>query len=280
MGLRVTTPRSLTAPERDEVRALAGSLEEKYANPPLSDQALTQLGSSAVRHVVAREDDRLIGYGQLAADSLEVAADAPDAGAVLAGFGTLPNGTLIWTHGERSPLRPALEAHGTARPVRVLLRLGRDLGELAPPRSPAARVVIRTFVVGQDEAAWVRVNARAFAEHAEQGRWTEDDLRAREAEDWFDPDGFFLAERDGQLLGYHWTKVHADGVGEVYVLGIDPEAQGLGLGGALLDAGLAHLAARGCHEVTLYADEGNGVAVRLYEASGFQVIDRDLQWEL
>ena len=280
MGLSVSTPAAPAPPERDEVRALAVALEERYGNPPLSDQALTQLSSPAVRHVVARDGDRLVGYGQLAGDSLEVAADAPVAGAVLDGFGSLPPGTLIWMHGERSPLLPALEARGGARPVRVLLRLARQLGELAPPRQAADRVVVRTFVVGQDEAAWVRVNARAFAEHHEQGRWTAEDLRAREVEDWFDPDGFFLAERDGVLLGYHWTKVHADGAGEVYVLGVDPDAQGLGLGGALLDAGLNYLAARGCREVTLYADESNGVAVRLYEASGFHVVDRDLQWEL
>lgn len=279
MGLTVSTPVAPAPPERARIRDLATQFEDRFGNPPLSDQALTQLGSPAVRHVVVTDGDRLAGYGQLAGDSLEIAADASVAGAVLRGFGTLPAGTLIWTHGEHSPLRRALEDRG-ARPVRVLLRLSRALHDLPAPRQPAAGVTVRTFVVGQDETEWVRVNARAFAHHAEQGRWTKDDLRAREAEDWFDPAGFFLAIRDSDLLGYHWTKVHRGDVGEVYVLGVDPDAQGLGLGGALLDAGLAYLATRGCAEVMLYADEDNAGAVRLYESSGFRVTDRDLQWAI
>ena len=88
---------------------------------------------------------------------------------------------------------------------------------------------------GADEDAWLAVNAAAFAGHSEQGRWTRADLLAREAEPWFDPAGFLLAERENVLLGFHWTKVHADGMGEVYVLGVDPAAHGLGLGSALLD---------------------------------------------
>ena len=115
---------------------------------------------------------------------------------------------------------------------------------------------VRPFRPGRDEDAWLRVNARAFATHPEQGSWTADDLRLREAEPWFDPDGFLLAWRGdpddgGVLLGFHWTKVHPPGdvgdeaVGEVYVLGVDPGAQGLRLGRALTDLGLAHLRGRG-----------------------------------
>ena len=124
------------------------------------------------------------------------------------------------------------------------------------------------------------MNARAFAHHPEQGGWTPEDLRLREAEPWFDPAGFLLAWRgdpddDGVLLGSHWTKVHPPGdvgdepIGEVYVLGIDPDAQGLRLGRALTDLGLAHLRARGLEQVLLYVEEDNATAVRLYEGRGF-----------
>ena len=122
------------------------------------------------------------------------------------------------------------------------------------------------------------VNAAAFAGHSEQGRWTRADLLAREAEPWFDPAGFLLAERENVLLGFHWTKVHADGMGEVYVLGVDPAAHGLGLGSALLTRGLAWLAARGCAEVLLYSDEDNAGALRLYDKFGFRRYDVDVQW--
>jgi mycothiol synthase len=142
-------------------------------------------------------------------------------------------------------------------------------------------VVIRPFQPGVDDRAWLTVNARAFADHPEQGSWTQADLDDRIAAEWFDPAGFLLAERGGQLLGYHWTKVHTDTVppiGEVYVLGVDPAAQGLKLGKQLLAAGLRHLKERGLTTVLLYADASNTTAVQLYEKVGFSVFSTDTQY--
>jgi mycothiol synthase len=150
-----------------------------------------------------------------------------------------------------------------------------------------AGVVLRPFRPGQDDAAWLDLNARAFAKHPDQGRWTAADLAARMAEDWFDPHGFLLADResDGTLLGFHWTKVHGavrhgdladeagmhhhDPIGEVYVLGVDPAAQGTGLGTALSVAGLRHLRERGLQQVMLYVEETNDPAIALYQRLGF-----------
>jgi mycothiol synthase len=133
---------------------------------------------------------------------------------------------------------------------------------------------VRTFRVGQDEDAWGAVNHRAFAHHPEQGSWTRADLELREREPWFDPDGFFLAERHHGLAGFHWTKIHAGqagsaAVGEVYVVGVDPAEQGSGLGRALTLIGLQYLRGRGLGEVMLYADESNAAAISLYESLGF-----------
>jgi mycothiol synthase len=145
-------------------------------------------------------------------------------------------------------------------------------------------VTVSAFRPGADEDAWLHVNARAFAAHPEQGRWTREDLALREAEAWFDPAGFFLAWRGEQLLGSHWTKVHPAGdvgpdpIGEVYVLGIDPDAQGMRLGRALTDLGLAHLRARGLSHVLLYVEEDNTAAVSLYERSGFTRYAVDVSW--
>ena len=105
-------------------------------------------------------------------------------------------------------------------------------------------------------------------------------LRALMAEPWFAPWDFLLADRDGELLGFHWTKVHSADLGEVYVLGISPKAQGLGLGNALLIRGLRHLAERGCTDVLLYVDGDNTGARRLYERAGFHEHDLDVQWRL
>jgi mycothiol synthase len=148
---------------------------------------------------------------------------------------------------------------------------------------------VRAFRPGRDENAWLRVNGRAFAAHPEQGSWTLDDVRLREAEPWFDPEGFLLAWRGdpdegGVLLGSHWTKVHPAGdvadepVGEVYVLGIDPDAQGMRLGRALTDLGLAHLRGRDLGQVLLYVEEDNEAAVRLYEGRGFSRFAVDVSW--
>jgi mycothiol synthase len=99
------------------------------------------------------------------------------------------------------------------------------------------------------------------------------------AEPWFDAADFLVAERAGELLGFHWTKVHPDGAGEVYVLGVSPNAQGLGLGRALLVRGLRLLAAHGCPVVLLYVDGDNDTAMRLYERDGFTEYDLDVQWQ-
>ncbi|WP_234401653.1 mycothiol synthase, partial [Thermobifida halotolerans] len=163
--------------------------------------------------------------------------------------------------------------------------------ELPEPR-PAPKITeileIRTFRVGADEREWLRTNARAFADHPEQGGITLEDLRQREREEWFDPEGFFVAvdPRDGRIAGYHWTKTHADGagltdgepVGEVYVVGVDPAWQGSGLGRVLTLVGLRHLRDRGLPWVLLYVDEENRPAVRLYRSLGFELWESDVMY--
>jgi mycothiol synthase len=171
------------------------------------------------------------------------------------------------------------------RRVRVLLQLRRSLAGPLPRLEAPPGLTVRTFVPGADDERWLALNARAFADHPEQGLWTLDDLRHRMRERWFDPDGFFLAERAVDLVGFHWTKVHGgahgaghghDPVGEVYVLGVDPREHGLGLGRLLTVTGLRHLRARGLPDVMLYVDESNAPAIKLYESLGFARSDRDV----
>jgi mycothiol synthase len=158
----------------------------------------------------------------------------------------------------------------------VLWQLRRPLTAPIPDPQLPDGVALRAFRPGEDDEAWLALNAQAFAEHPEQGRWSPADLRVRLAEPWFDPEGFLLAaeESTGRLLGFHWTKVHerpgSARIGEVYVLGVDPTAHGGGLGRALTAAGLAYLRdRRGLDRVMLYVDESNTAAVALYERLGF-----------
>lgn len=179
----------------------------------------------------------------------------------------------VWAHGDL-PAAQALARRRGFTADRVLLQLGRSLER--PPLPPLhwpAGVRVRSFRPGPDDTAWLAVNARSFAGHPEQGRWTLADLQARQAQTWFDPAGFLLAVEDGadgeKVLGFHWTKTAGRGLGEVYVLGVDPDAQGRGLGPALTIAGLQVLSAKGLQRVMLYAEATNEAALRLYDRLGF-----------
>jgi mycothiol synthase len=210
--------------------------------------------------LVIHPADRRQGYGSLLLASVLELADG--------------HGVRVWAHGDL-PGSAALARKFKLTRIRALFQLRMPLADVpdADPVFPES-VTVRTFVPGADEEEWLGVNQRSFAHHPEQGSWTIKDLRLREEEPWFDPDGFFLAERDGRIVGFHWTKVHQpdDGsapIGEVYVVGVDPGQQGGGLGRALTQTGLAHLRRLGLAEVMLYVDEDNTAAVKMYTALGF-----------
>src|SRR5687767_997434 len=164
---------------------------------------------------------------------------------------------------------------------RELLQMRRPLPHPEAPRWPPGTVV-RRFVPGRDEDAWLAVNNRAFEGHVEQGGWTGATIAQRQTEPWFDSSGFLLAERDGELSGFCWTKVHHNGLGEIYVIAVDPGAQGAGLGKALVLGGLAGMAERGIGTGMLYVDAANEGAVGLYRHLGFEVhhVDRAYVAEL
>ncbi len=188
----------------------------------------------------------------------------------------------VWAHGGHPGARHLSVQLGLRlfRELRQMRRpLDAELTGLPEPRLPEG-VTVRTFVPGQDDAAWLAVNAAAFAHHPEQGALTQRDLDDREAEAWFDPDGFFLAFRGPQLVGFHWTKEHAEErLGEVYVVGVAPSEQGSGLGRALTSLGLRHLAlTRGLPTAMLYVDADNPAAVALYDRLGFTLHTADLMY--
>ena len=265
---------------------------------PLSEEAELRLTHGGPgQDLVVRDGDRIVGYARLGDGTAELVVHPA---ARRRGFGTAlldlvvqrrGHGELsVWAHGDL-PGSAELRASRGFRRARVLLQMRRDLDGVDPDPRPELPegVTVRPFRPGRDEEAWLRVNARAFAAHPEQGRMTRADLDVREAEPWFDPAGFLLAWRGepddgGDLLGSHWTKVHPAGdagdepVGEVYVLGIDPDAQGMRLGRALTDLGLAHLRSRGLRDVLLYVEEDNAAAVRLYEGRGFRRFSVDVAW--
>ncbi|WP_329015367.1 mycothiol synthase [Micromonospora rifamycinica] len=287
---RVDRTDRLTPAEVAEVLAMARLAGDTDGADPFDEHTLLRLRDpqAPAAHLTARAaDGTLTGYAHL--DTTDPASGVGVELVVRPGCrrrGTgraLARGVLAaatgpvraWAHGDH-PSAAALAVDLGLTRARVLWQFRRPLAEPVPaPRLPAG-VTLRSFRPGEDDAGWLALNARAFAEHPEQGRWTMDDLRARLAEPWFDPAGFLLAvdPSDGRLLGFHWTKVHerpgAARIGEVYVVGVDPAAHGGGLGRALTTAGLAYLRdRRGLDRVMLYVDESNTAAVSLYERLGF-----------
>ena len=316
--------------QRQEVLGLVAAATHVDAVAPLSEQVLLTMGggdpagtdahppraATDSPHFLAYAGRRLVGYAHLERGGAGDAGEAATAEVVVdpaqrrQGVGTAlvraleaavetaggpQAGALrLWAHGHLEGARAfaARDGYSSVRELWVMRRSLRSDIDPLPAVSLPEGFAARHFVIGQDEDAWLRVNARAFADHPEQGRMTRHDLERRIAEPWFDARGFILIE---DLRGFapvlaasHWTKVvpadadparpeAAPGVspeisqdqGEVYVVGVDPAYQGLGLGRAVTILGLAHLRERGLGEAILYVDADNRAAVATYSRLGF-----------
>jgi mycothiol synthase len=258
-------------------------------------------GETASAELVIHPEHRRNGHGRMLLKTAERDATLPSRSGEPGQHG---KHLRVWAHGDLESARGFARAAGL-RAVRELLFLTRPTTPTRPPApadSPTAESAsaapagpaeapeipeapagyhLRTFRPGSDDAAWLRVNARAFATHPEQGRMTLDDLRARQSEQWFDPEGFFLlfpddAPGDAEVdpAAFLWTKTEPDQPdgardGEIYVLGVDPDHQGKGLGRLLTAVGLAHLERAGATRAVLYVEGDNAPALATYERAGF-----------
>jgi mycothiol synthase len=261
--------------------AAAALVADKAA--PFSEQIRLALDNALPdpTHLIARDDaGAVLGYAQVWPDGTTELAVHPAhrrrghgralLDRVLATVAT----PRVWSYAAHPGADALAAATGLVR-VRELWRMRAPLpvGPDADPPGPVPLpdgVTVRTFDPARDADAWLALNALAFRDHGEQGRVTRADLDARLATDWFDPAGFFLAERDGRLVGFHWTK-EQPGAGEIYVLGVHPDEHGGGLGRSLTRIGLRHLSARGLPTALLYVDAHNAPAVAVYRRMGFEV---------
>ena len=257
----------LSSDELPAVITLIDRVTEHDGMRPISEHVWLHLkvgGDVRGQHLLARSDTgELIGYAhldvtdQVDGPSAEVAVDP---GFRRQGVGRRlineliahsPDGRLrLWTHGEQAGAGELAASLGFTH-SRVLWQMRRSLFAPLPRPVLPDDLTLQPFRVGLDEEAWLEVNSRAFAQLPDQGGWTRADLDQRLQEPWFSPEGFLMLWQGQRLVGFHWTKVHGraagdhahqhDPIGEVYVVGVDPDERGTGLGRALTLAGLHHL---------------------------------------
>lgn len=294
--------RTLTVEEQRRVRELVSAATESDGVAPVGEQVLRELGHDRTEHLLITNPvaagDAIVGYlnlspprdGETPMAELVVHPQARrrGIGSTLARAALTKTGAAnrFWAHGTLEPARATASALGLT-PVRELRQMRRSLRDLPETAPSVPGVKIRTYAGAADDAELLRVNNAAFAYHPEQGGWTDAELAERRNEPWFDPAGLFLAfadsgsEQAGRLLGFHWTKVHLDrpGLGEVYVVGVDPSAQGRGLGQALTAVGIDWLgrvlADAPDPTVMLYVESDNVAAVRTYQRLGFSTYSVD-----
>jgi mycothiol synthase len=289
----VTAANWVTAPSEVDQRRIRDVIAAAAAHDgvrPVGDQVLRELPHDRTRHLVARDGDDIVGYLNLVAGESDSPAMAeavvhPDArrrgigsAMIATALSEGGDGARIWAHGKLEAARATAAAMGLDV-ARELLQMRRSVKDLPQPTIPAD-VRLTTYSGPEDDEELLRVNNSAFAWHPEQGGWTEADVAERRGESWFDPDGLFLAydAGSGGLLGFHWTKVHGSTLGEVYVVGVDPAAQGRGIGATLTLVGLRHLADRGVDTVMLYVEADNSAAVKTYRRLGFDVFSADVAY--
>ena len=269
-----------TADRRDALVAFIERLTGQAGSRPLSDHLWLDLKESGAPDLIvvsAADPGGTIALAQVSRANegsvVEVVVDpsVPDAAAVhddvletaIDTFRAAGGGHLTWwTDGG---------AYQVAEQAGLALERSLHEMRVALPLESRASVTTRAFTPA-DADAWLRVNNRAFADHPEQGGWDRDTLASRLTEPWFDPDGFRLYEHEGVVAAFCWTKVHDETtppVGEIYVIGVDPDLHGRGLGRELTLAGLDWISDHGLTEAMLFVDGGNVAALRLYERLGF-----------
>lgn len=280
---------------RADVDRIIAAATEADGTAPLSADILRARAAenSGLEDVIAKVDGDVAGYAAVLhfRDGYpamgEAVVDPKHRNVGMGGslvawiLGTGGSDARVWAHGDL-PAARAVAGRLDLVALRELLQLRRPLDDtLSPPVLPDD-VLIRTYTPA-DRAELLRVNNAAFSWHPEQGGWTDAQLDERAAEQWFDPSGIFLAvdaDRPDHVLGFHWTKLHADqpGLGEVYVVAVDPDARGRNLGQILTTVGMRYLRERGADTVMLYVEADNERAVRVYEKVGFRRFHADVAY--
>jgi mycothiol synthase len=296
----------LSKSQQEGVLALIKAAHDFDSTPPVAEHVLLHLrhgGDKSDSHIVIEENYKVIAYAHL--DATDLVA-GPSVEAVVhpnhrgKGLGSLilkeaikvcGDKTRIWSHGDL-PAAKAIAASLNLERLWSNLLMSKPLGEIQPVTS---KYPIRTFIPDFDNQPFLSLNNKVFANYPDQGGWSEDDLKVRLNESWFDEKGFFVAEDKGELIGFCWTKIHGahthshngedddhghDALGEIYVLAVNPDYKGQGVGRDLTITGLNYLKYQGLNNGMLYVGVENKPAVNLYKSLGFNEFGRDVMYRV
>ncbi len=286
--------------------ALIKAAHDFDGTPPIAEHVLLHLrhgGDKSDSHLVIEGNNQVIAYAHL--DATDLVA-GPSVEAVVhpnhrsKGLGSsilkeaikvCGDKTRIWSHGDL-PDAKAIAASLNLERLWSNLLMSKPLGEIQPVTS---KYPIRTFIPTLDNQAFLSLNNKVFANYPDQGGWSEDDLKVRLNESWFDEKGFFVAEDKGELIGFCWTKIHGahthshtgedddhghDALGEIYVLAVNPDYKGQGVGRDLTITGLNYLKYQGLNNVMLYVGVENTPAFNLYKSLGFKEFGSDVMYRV
>lgn len=276
--------------------------------PPIAEHILLHLrygGDKADSHLLVEKDKQVIGYAHLdqtdlvAGPSVELVVD-PDHRSAGIGKQLLSkaieicgNNLRLWVHGE-AEVAHNLAASFNFEKIRTVLQMSKSLSDIQPLPIIDKEIIIRSFLPGLDSKEWLELNNKVFKDHPEQGGWQISDLNHRLSEEWFDEKGFFIVEKNKQVIASTWTKVHGahshdhDGeashahpaIGEIYITAVDPAHVGQGIGKALTITALNYLKYQGLTDAMLYVDFDNKAALSLYDSLGFKLSSKDVLYRL
>jgi mycothiol synthase len=265
--------------------------------PPIAEHILLHLrygGDKADSHLLVEKDSQVIGYAHLdqtdlvAGPSVELVVDPSYRGAGI-GKALLSEAIKIcgeslrlWVHGEQEAAHSLADSFNFEK-IRTVLQMSKSLTDIQPLPTIDKEIIIRSFLPGIDSDAWLKLNNKVFKDHPEQGDWQLTDLNHRLSEEWFDEKGFFIVEKNKQVIASTWTKVHGEhshdhgseqshahpAIGEIYITAVDPEYTGLGIGKALTIIALNYLKYQGLKNAMLYVDFDNKYAIKLYNTLNF-----------
>ncbi len=290
--------RSMTMQNIAEVTQLLDAVEKADNRKPLNDHLwidLRQGGRPGFAGLIARHQHtgQPIAYCQISRGndswSLDLVVDPQHRTETLSlGTTLLSEATKIisdeggghvrwWVFGATYE-HNALAKHINLHAGRTMLQLHVTLPLTKQIIETTKQVSTQSFRVGIDEDAWLTVNNRAFSGHSEQGGWTKQILQSRLSEKWFNPDGLLLnfTSDDNQqtVAAFCWTKFDKESdprIGEIYVIAVDPQFHGQGLGRSLTVAGLNYLTNAGATTGMLFVDKDNIAAIATYTKIGFTI---------